>query len=64
MERPPLRHAWLIVTHGNFPRLEKQLAFLDSPNADFYIHVDAGVKDFDFEKYRAIPRSSLVVFVN
>ena len=64
MERPPLRHAWLIVTHGNFPILEKQLAFLDSPNADFYIHVDAGVKDFDFEKYRAIPRSSQVVFVD
>ena len=64
MERPPLRHAWLIVTHGNFPILEKQLAFLDSPNADFFIHVDAGVSGFDFDRYRAIPKSSRVCFVD
>ena len=64
MEQSPLRHAWLIITHGNFPILEKQLAFLDSPNADFYIHVDAGVKDVDFDKYKNIPRYSRVCFVD
>lgn len=64
MERQPLRHAWLIVTHGNFPILEKQLAFLDSPNADFFIHVDAGVKEFDYGRYRSIPRYSRVCFVD
>ena len=64
MERTPFRHAWLIVTHGNFPILEKQLAFLDSPNADFFIHVDAGVKDFDYDRYRSIPRHSRVCFVD
>ena len=36
-----MRHAWLILTHGNFEILEKQLRFLDSENADFFIHVDA-----------------------
>ena len=64
MERPPLRHAWLIITHGNFPILEKQLAFLDSPNADFFIHVDAGVKSFDFDRFRAVPRCSKVCFAD
>ena len=41
MEKRPLRHAYMIITHGNFPILEKQLRFLDSGNADFFIHVDA-----------------------
>lgn len=31
-----MRHAWLIITHGNFEILEKQLRFLDSENADFF----------------------------
>lgn len=64
MARPPLRHAWLIITHGNFPILEKQLAFLDSPNADFFIHVDAGVREADFDRFRSIPRSSRVFFTD
>ena len=63
MEMRPLRHAYMIITHGSFPILEKQLRFLDSENADFYIHVDAKVQDFDFEHYRNIPRKSRVVFV-
>ena len=32
-----MRHAWLIITHGSFAILEKQLRFLDSENADFYM---------------------------
>ena len=64
MERPALRHAWLIITHGNFPILEKQLAFLDSPNADFFIHVDAGAGEIDFERFRSVPRFSRVFFTD
>ena len=64
MDEAPLRHAYLIITHGNFPILERQLSFLDSENADFFIHVDASVQDFDFEKYRRIPRYSGVTFVD
>lgn len=64
MEKQALRHAYMIITHGNFPILEKQLRFLDSENADFFIHVDAKVQSFDFEKYRAVPRRSRVTFVD
>ena len=59
-----MRHAWLIITHGNFEILEKQLRFLDSENADFFIHVDARVKDFDFAHVRSIPRKSRVTFLD
>jgi len=50
-----MRHAWLILTHGNFEILEKQLRFLDSENADFYIHADAKAA-FDPERFRAVPK--------
>lgn len=57
-----MRHAWLILTHGNFEILEKQLRFLDSENADFYIHADAKAA-FDPERFRAVPKKSRVTFV-
>ena len=57
-----MRHAWLILTHGNFEILEKQLRFLDSENADFYIHADAKTA-FDPERFRAVPEKSRVTFV-
>lgn len=63
MEKRPLRHAYMIITHGSFPILEKQLRFLDSENADFYIHVDAKAGDFDPEPFRKIPQRSRVTFV-
>ena len=59
-----MRHAWLIITHGSFAILEKQLRFLDSENADFYIHVDERVKDFDFAHFRSIPKKSHVTFID
>ena len=64
MEKRPLRHAYMIITHGNFPILEKQLRFLDSDNADFFIHVDAKVQSFDFDRFRSIPTRSKVTFVS
>ena len=57
-----MRHAWLILTHGNFEILERQLRFLDSGNSDFYIHVDAKAA-FDEERFRSITKKSRVVFV-
>ena len=59
-----MRHAWLIITHGSFAILEKQLRFLDSENADFFIHVDARVQDFDFAHFRSIPQKSHVTFID
>ena len=56
-----LRHAYLIMTHGNFPILEKLLRFLDSENADFFIHVDSDA--FPFEDYRAAAEKSSVFFL-
>ena len=64
MSGTALRHAWLIMAHGNFPILEKQLRFLDSENADFFIHIDAKVKHFDFDRFRAIPQKSRVTFTD
>lgn len=58
-----MRHAWLILAHGNFEILEKQLHFLDSENADFFIHIDAKVQDFDFSRFRSVPQKSRVTFV-
>ena len=58
-----MRHAWMILAHNNFPILEKLLRFLDSENADFYIHIDAKVTDFDPDRFSAVPRYSRVVFV-
>ena len=60
----PLRHAYLIMAHGNFPILEKQLRFFDSENTDFFIHIDAKVRDFDFARFAAIPTRSRVTFVD
>ena len=62
MEQKKLRHAWLIITHGNFSILEKQLRFLDSENADFYIHVDARAKSFAPEYYFSLAQRSRVIF--
>ena len=61
MDTKKLRHAYLIMAHSNFPILEKQLRFLDSENADFYIHVDAD--SFPFEQYLALPKKSTVTFL-
>ena len=58
-----MRHAYLIIAHNNFPMLERQLRFLDSENADFFIHIDARVENFDFDHFRAVPKKSSVTFV-
>ena len=57
----PLRHAWLIMTHGNFPILEKQLRFLDSENADFFVHADTD--GFPADRYRPLVKKSAVSFL-
>ncbi len=58
-----MRHAWLIMTHANYPILEKQLAFLDSENADVFIHVDARAAAPDMDRLRRLPRHSNVTFI-
>lgn len=57
-----MKHAYLIIAHNNFPLLERLVRFLDSENADFYIHIDAKVKDFDFGAFAAVPVRSKITF--
>jgi len=53
----------MILAHNNFPILEKLLCFLDSDNADFFIHIDAKVPDLDTARFASLPRRSRVTFV-
>jgi len=63
MEKKELRHAWLIIAHGNVTVLKKQLRFLDSENADIFIHMDAKADNIDFEALRVVTKHSAVTFV-
>ena len=63
MEKQALRHAWLIMTHGDLPILEKQLRFLDSSRGDFYLHIDKKAGPIDEERLRSIPRRSAVTLL-
>ena len=52
------RHAYLIMTHGNFEILKLQLEMLDDSRNDIYIHVDKKVKNFDFLFFRTYVKKS------
>ena len=39
------KHAYLIMTHGNFENLSVCLSLLDDDRNDIYIHVDKKVKE-------------------
>lgn len=64
MTQKLLRHAYLIIAHNNFEILEKQVLLLDSPNADFYIHVDKKAGAFPAEALAALPQHSKIVFTD
>ena len=63
MKNQRLRHAWLIMAHTDFPILEKQLRFLDSRQADFFLHIDKKAGKIDCERFRSIPRFSSVTLL-
>lgn len=42
-----MRIAYLIVVHNQFELLNEMISVLDSPNADFYIHVDKKAKSYE-----------------
>lgn len=56
------KHAYLIITHGNFKILEKLLTLLDDSRNDIYIHLDKKVLNFDFDYYKKICTCSTVTF--
>ncbi len=58
------KHAFLIIAHNNFGILEKTITLLDDSKNDFYIHIDKKVKNFDFDKFKSLPRKSNIFFVD
>ena len=56
------RHAYLIVAHNQFELLQNLVMALDSPAHDIYLHIDAKVKDFDFEKIQSCLKYSKLYY--
>ena len=57
-------NAYLIFAHNQFELLEKLILSLDDVRNDIYIHIDAKVKDFDFEHFKSLTKYSRVVFTD
>ena len=58
-----MRHAWLILAHDHFSQLEKLIAFLDSENADIFLHIDAKAAGVDPDDFARCARRSRVTAV-
>ncbi|MBQ3427207.1 MAG: hypothetical protein IJH37_08705 [Clostridia bacterium] len=56
------RHAYLIIIHNNFYNFEKLIQMLDDERNDIYVHVNKKVKNFDFDKYKAMVKKSKLTF--
>lgn len=56
------KHAYLVIAHNNFIALEMLIKLLDDIRNDIYIHIDKKVNNFDFDKFRNIPKKSKVIF--
>lgn len=41
-----MRNAWLILAHNEFEVLQRLITMLDTPESDFYIHIDRKVRNF------------------
>lgn len=57
-------HAYMIIAHNQFELLERLIHKLDDKRNDLYIHIDAKVKDFDFEKFSSLTKYSRVIFTD
>lgn len=57
-------HAYMIIAHNQFELLEKLILSLDDERNDIYIHIDAKVKDFDFDHFSNITKHSAVRFTD
>lgn len=56
-------HAYMIIAHNQFELLEKLILALDDERNDIYVHIDAKVKNFDFERFSKIAKYSKVKFI-
>ena len=41
-----MKHAWLIIAHNEFAVLQRLISLLDHEKSDFFVHVDAKVREF------------------
>lgn len=57
-------HAVMIIAHNQFELLEKLILALDDVRNDIFVHIDAKVSDFDFEKFSKLTSYSRVVFTD
>ena len=56
-----MRHAWMILAHNQFSHLEKLISFLDSDDADIFLHIDAKTPGVDPAAFAAFARRSRVI---
>ena len=57
-------HAYMIIAHNQFELLEKLIKALDDERNDIFVHIDAKVKNFDFEHFKTVCRKSRLVFTD
>ncbi len=55
-------HAYMIIAHNQFELLEKLIKALDDERNDIFVHIDAKVKNFDFDRIKALTEHSRVIF--
>lgn len=60
----PNKHAYLIIAHHQFELLQVLIEMLDDERNDLFVHIDAKVQNFDFEKFKAIPKHSNIYFTD
>ena len=51
-------HAVMIIAHNQFELLKKLILALDDERNDIFIHIDAKVKDFDFNLFKNLTKYS------
>ena len=52
------KHAYLILAHHNYGQLRRLIQFLDSPEADIYLHMDRKARGFDQKAFRSLCQHS------
>ena len=60
----PMRFAYLILAHNSFDLLKELIRFLDNPNNDIYIHLDAKIGVADITQFLSLPHYSKVCFID
>lgn len=53
-----MRHAYLILAHNSWQQLYKLIHLLDSPNADFFIHIDKRAVGFNKSDFNGVCKYS------